>query len=87
MPESESPILTIKEAAEYLRISRSLAYAAARRGELPIIRVGRRLLVSRERLDALVRTAGSANGVIGSRKVSIESELDTYKAFLDAMNA
>ena len=37
-----------------LRISRGLAYEAARRGELPTIRLGRRLLVPTARLLELV---------------------------------
>ncbi len=45
-------VLTIDETARFLRISRGLAYLCARRGELPTVRVGRRLLVSRDRLLA-----------------------------------
>lgn len=40
--------LTVEEAAELAGISRSLAYSLAREGSLPgVIRLGRRLLVSR----------------------------------------
>ena len=45
-------VLTIDEAARFLRISRGLAYEGARRGDLPTVRVGRRLLVPRVRLLA-----------------------------------
>jgi excisionase family DNA binding protein len=47
---------TIEETAQLLGIGRSAAYAAAHRDELPVpvIRVGRRLLVSRHRLMALL---------------------------------
>lgn len=38
-------VLTVEEAAEALRISRSAAYAAVRSGVIPSLRVGRRLLV------------------------------------------
>ena len=37
--------VTIEEAAPILGISRGSTYAAARTGELPTIRIGRRLLV------------------------------------------
>ena len=37
--------MTIDEAAAFLRIARSSAYAAAKCGELPTISIGRRLLV------------------------------------------
>ena len=39
-PMTEPAVLTIEEAARVLRIGRSAAYAAARAGELPVIRVG-----------------------------------------------
>jgi excisionase family DNA binding protein len=50
-------VLSVEEAARLLGISRGLAYEAARRGEMPVIRLGRRLLVSRARLLELVGTA------------------------------
>ncbi len=45
---------TIEEAAELIGVGRSTAYAAARSGQIPVIRVGRRLLVTRAGLDALL---------------------------------
>ncbi len=39
---------TIEEAAKELGIGRNQAYAAAKRGEIPIIRIGKRILVLRE---------------------------------------
>jgi excisionase family DNA binding protein len=38
-------VLTVHEAAELLGVAASSYYAAARRGEVPAIRVGRRLIV------------------------------------------
>ncbi len=38
--------LTVEEAAELLGVGRSSAYEAARRGDIPAIRVGHRLVVS-----------------------------------------
>lgn len=37
--------LTVPEAARLLGISRTSAYEAAHRGELPIVQIGRRMLV------------------------------------------
>ncbi|MHB8438522.1 MAG: helix-turn-helix domain-containing protein [Acidimicrobiales bacterium] len=51
--------LSVEEAAEALGISRALAYEAVRRGEIPNIRIGRRILVPRSALDRLL--AGSEN--------------------------
>ena len=48
----ESLTLSVDEAALRLGIGRSLAYDLARRGELPgVLRLGRRLVVSRAMLD------------------------------------
>lgn len=49
--------LTVEEAASVLRISRSAAYRAAARGELPVLRVGRSLRVPRWRLLELLGEA------------------------------
>jgi excisionase family DNA binding protein len=40
-----------------LGISRGLAYDAAGRGEIPTVKIGRRLLVPRARLLELIETA------------------------------
>lgn len=41
----DTPTLTVEQAASALKIGRSAAYEAARRGEIPTIAIGRRLLV------------------------------------------
>ncbi len=46
--------LTVEEAAALLGISRAFAYETVRRGEIPSIRIGRRVLVPRVALDRLV---------------------------------
>jgi excisionase family DNA binding protein len=51
---TEPLVISVEDAARLLGISRGLAYEAARRGELPVIRLGRRLLVPRLRLLELV---------------------------------
>jgi excisionase family DNA binding protein len=48
---------TLTEAARRLGISRALAYEAANRGELPVCRIGRRLLVPRAALLRLLQDA------------------------------
>lgn len=53
--DGPSPIMTVDEVALELRISRGLAFAAVRAGTLPSIRIGRRILVPRDRLDAFLR--------------------------------
>jgi excisionase family DNA binding protein len=46
--------VTPAEAARLLGISRNLAYEAARRGEIPTIRIGRRILVPIAALERLL---------------------------------
>ena len=53
MPQ-HGAVLTVDEAATYLRISRGLAFAAVRDGTLPSIRIGRRILVPLRQLEALL---------------------------------
>jgi excisionase family DNA binding protein len=48
---TEPAVYTVEEAAGVLRIGRSAAYDAVRRGEIPSIKLGRRLLVPRARLE------------------------------------
>jgi excisionase family DNA binding protein len=51
---SESLTLTIPETAQLLGISVSKTYEAARLGQLPTIKVGTRVLVSRRRLQEFI---------------------------------
>jgi excisionase family DNA binding protein len=48
---------SIDEAAERLNISRNSAYAAAHRGEIPVIRLGSLLRVPRAKLDRMLGLA------------------------------
>jgi excisionase family DNA binding protein len=47
-------VMTLYEVAALLRISRGSAYEAARRGEIPTIRIGRRLLVPTDALERML---------------------------------
>jgi excisionase family DNA binding protein len=50
----------VEEAGQLLGIGRGSAYQAARAGELPTVRLGRRLLVPRAALMSLLNANGSA---------------------------
>jgi excisionase family DNA binding protein len=54
----ERETMTVPEAGRLLGISRGLAYQAARRGELPAIRIGKRYLILKAPLHAML--AGSS---------------------------
>jgi excisionase family DNA binding protein len=47
---------SIDEAARELGVGRNQAYAAARRGEIPTIKIGNRILVLREPFNRLLGT-------------------------------
>ncbi len=65
--EMERLTYTIDEAAALMGIGRSTAYEAAHTGQLPTIRIGRRLLVSRKGLDLLLAQGFEAGqGRIGT---------------------
>jgi excisionase family DNA binding protein len=56
--QRERRVVTVNEAALMLRISRGAAYEAAKRKEIPTIRIGRRLLVPLAALERML--AGNA---------------------------
>ena len=47
--------LTILEAANALGIGRNAAYEAARRGEIPTIRIGKRIVVPRAAFEQMLQ--------------------------------
>lgn len=55
----ERIVYTVEEAATLLGISRPQAYLGIGRGEIPHIRVGKRILIPRAALDKKLTTAGS----------------------------
>lgn len=50
--------LRVEEAAEVIGIARSTAYAAVARGEIPTVRIGRRLMVPVGALRELLSATG-----------------------------
>jgi excisionase family DNA binding protein len=61
----ERATLTIEEAAVVLGIGRSAAYAAAQSGELPTVRIGRRLLVPKPALDQMLSSGAAPREIQG----------------------
>ena len=53
-PTPSRLVLTVEEAADRLTLSRSAAYEGIRRGEIPSIRIGRRVLVPIAALERMV---------------------------------
>jgi len=51
---AERLTLSVEEAAHVLGIGRGLAYELARTGQLPVVRLGRRMVVPRAQLEAML---------------------------------
>jgi excisionase family DNA binding protein len=62
------PTLTVEETARLLGISRGLAFQAVRRGDIPSIRIGRRILIPVARLQALLDGDGLTRNDLPSQR-------------------
>jgi len=67
MDTNERLTLSVNEAAEVLGISRAFAYELVARGELPCLRLGRRVVVPRHALEQLLQRA-EESALSGSRE-------------------
>jgi excisionase family DNA binding protein len=61
MAESNPPVMTISEVAEYLRIPRGSVYKLAQRGRIPCQKVGRHWRFRREAIDDWLSRTPSRN--------------------------
>lgn len=65
-PAPDAPVtLSVTETARQLGISRSHAYDLIRSGDIPHVRLGRRIVVPRGELDALLHRNRPANDAAG----------------------
>ena len=55
----EKVVLTVDECAAYLQISRPQAYLGVHNGDIPHIRVGKRILIPLAALSKLLDNAGA----------------------------
>ena len=60
--EDERKTVSVTEAARQIGIGRNLAYEGIRRGEIPAIKIGKRLLVPVAALERMLAEAGQAKG-------------------------
>jgi len=58
-------VLSVKEARGQLGLSRGLMYEALRTGQIPSIRIGRRILIPRVALERLLDEAGRSRNTTG----------------------
>jgi excisionase family DNA binding protein len=57
--KSERLTLSVAEAAACLGLSRNAAYSAAKNGQIPCIKIGKRLLVPKIQLEKLLKGNGN----------------------------
>ena len=62
-PRVERATLSVVEAARIMGVSKNVAYEAVRRGEIPSIRLGGRILVPRAALEQLLETGSHTKPV------------------------
>ena len=58
MAQASRRTISITEAAKVLGVGRNQAYEAARRGEIPTIRIGKRLIVPVAALERMLQGTG-----------------------------
>ena len=57
-------VLTIREVAQYLRLSEAKIYELARNGTIPAVRIGKSWRFQKELLMEWVRNGGEANEIL-----------------------
>ncbi len=60
MAKATAKTMTVEEAAKVLSIGRNQAYDGVNRGEIPHVRIGKRILVLREPLERMLAGEGPA---------------------------
>ncbi len=56
--DDEKRVLTVMEASKWLRCSRGATYEAIRKGLIPSLRIGRKILIPRAALQRLLEGKG-----------------------------
>ena len=62
MLTNERLTYNVREAAELLGLSRNSAYQACLKGEIPHLKIGKRILIPKVQLDRMFNEAGKAKG-------------------------
>lgn len=60
MATSERLTYSVREAAELLGLSKNSAYQACLKGEIPHLKIGKRILIPVAQLDRMLNEAGKA---------------------------
>ena len=62
MQDDEKLIVSVGDCAHLLGLSRSSCYEGIRRGEIPHLKIGRRILIPKVQLERLLQ-AGKSDGI------------------------
>ena len=62
MVDDKRKTMKVEEAAAQLGISRNAAYEAVRRGEIPAVKIGKRILVPKVAIDRMIQEALRVEG-------------------------
>ena len=68
--DDDQLLLTVGETARLLRLSRAFTYDLVARGDLPVIRFGRRVLVPRGALERYLREKADGNAEMLAKPVA-----------------
>ncbi|MEM7154169.1 MAG: helix-turn-helix domain-containing protein [Myxococcota bacterium] len=72
---SDRRTITARELAALLGLDRKTVYEGAARGEIPSVRVGRRILFSVAAIDAWLSDPSSGSGILGAPSCSSPREV------------
>ena len=78
MTDSDSATITVEAAAEILGISRNSAYQAIKRGEIPSLRLGKRIVIPRAAFERMFDNSMSANPEPGPRANGMRSKRNYF---------
>ncbi len=62
--------LTVDEAAKLLRVARNSCYEAVKRGEIPSIRIGKRILIPRVPFETMLAKGQGNAKISGNQNVN-----------------
>ena len=60
--------VTVEEAGRIIGVSRGSAYEAVKRGEIPVIRIGKKIRVPKAALERLLNVEPAVSGLVGAAK-------------------
>ena len=61
--EAESAVLSVDEVAKVLQLSRESAYLGCQTGDIPNVRIGRRILIPRRAIEKMLEGNGQAGTI------------------------